>query len=64
MNRFAYDLANGMSIIVNGDEVVTVAEVTRRDSRWISNGVVYFTATNGRRYGLGCNDLLEEVAAS
>jgi hypothetical protein len=52
----AYDLAAGMTILVNGSEAVTVAEVTRRDSRWVSNGVVVFTATNGHRYGLGRNE--------
>lgn len=49
---FAKDLEPTMHIYVNGSEAVTVAEVTRRDSRWIANGVVHFLATNGRKYGL------------
>jgi hypothetical protein len=49
---FARDLAVGDRIVVNGSEVVTVREVTRRDSANVANGVVRFTATNGNRYGL------------
>ncbi|WP_336628420.1 MULTISPECIES: hypothetical protein [unclassified Microbacterium] len=60
----AYDLATGMTIYVNGSEAVTVAEVTRRDSRWVANGVVYFTATNGHRYGLGRLEALRFATAT
>lgn len=56
--KFAHELTEGMTIYVNGSEVVTVQEVTRRDSEFISNGVVRFTATNGFRYGLNRLDIL------
>lgn len=59
---FAFDLTPGMTILINGSEAVTVAEVTRRDSRWITNGVVHFTGTNGHRYGLNRLDLLRFAA--
>ncbi|AWY04901.2 hypothetical protein PBI_FLOOF_66 [Microbacterium phage Floof] len=55
---FAADLAPGMTIIVNGSQPVTVAEITRLDSSWVSNGVVHFMATNGVQYGLKRLDLL------
>lgn len=51
--KFAHELTEGMTIYVNGSEVVT-----RRDSEFISNGVVRFTATNGFRYGLNRLDIL------
>lgn len=56
--RIARELQPGDELTVNGSERVTVAEVTRRDSRWISNGVVHFIATNGHKYGL---DALERL---
>lgn len=53
---FAYQMEAGMSILVNGSEAVTVAKIDRNDSSAIVNGVVYFTATNGRKYGLNRYD--------
>lgn len=49
---FAYELTTGDRITVNGSELVTVAHVTRRDSASVTNGVVYFKATNGRTFGV------------
>jgi len=48
----AYQARPGDRVTVNGSEVVTVAAVTRRDSSWVSNGVVYFRATDGPTYGV------------
>jgi len=48
---FAYQAVPGDRVNV-GNSTVTVAEVTRRDSEWVSNGVVYFRATDGHLYGV------------
>lgn len=48
---FAHKAEPGDRVNV-GNEWVTVLEVTRRDSEWITNGVVYFRATNGHKYGV------------
>lgn len=58
MNIFAHQLAPGHSFDVHPGDRVTVAEVTRRDSRWVSNGIVMFTATNGHRYGIDRNRVI------
>lgn len=48
----AHEIEPGDTVTIPGTGAVVVAEVTRRDNRWISNGVVHFVATNGIKYGL------------
>lgn len=50
-NLFAFQATPGDRVNV-GNGWVTVAEVTRRDSEWVTNGVVYFIATDGHKYGV------------
>lgn len=56
--KFAHELAEGDTLEIHPRDWVTVRTVDRRDSPWVSNGVVFFTATNGHRYGLDRNKLL------
>lgn len=58
MQKFAYELAEGDTLEIHPRDWVTVLTVDRRDNAWVSNGVVFFRATNGHRYGLDRNELL------
>jgi hypothetical protein len=49
----AFELQAGMTVIINGSQRVTIADVYHRDSAWIANGVVRFVGTDGHRYGVG-----------
>ena len=60
MNIAAYRIQPGDTLNMLAGPV-TVETVTRRDDAWVSNGVVYFTATDGTRWGLDRN-LTVEVA--
>lgn len=59
MRKFAHELIGGDTLEIHPRDMVTVRTVDRRDSPWVSNGVVFFTATNGNRYGLDRNKLVE-----
>lgn len=52
---FAHELTPGDTVEIHPRDWVTVDTVERRDSQWISNGIVIFSATNGHRYGLDRN---------
>lgn len=60
----ARELQEGQTITLTGVGRVTVDKITRRDPSWVSNGVVYFTAASGDRYGVDAltRFTVEEVA--
>lgn len=57
MDKLAYELQVGDTIRISAG-IVTIADIYRRDNEWISNGVVFFVATDGCRYGLSGDALV------